>query len=89
MTPELEILNRLVKEVAALREQVKTLTSPGQLRSKHWTVSQVCDFLNISKNHCYKIAPQIGGRKIGSGPKAEWRFKPELVESFQLNRGTR
>jgi hypothetical protein len=85
-TNELEILNNLTRQVALLNQKIDQFTSPGRLRSRHWTVKQVCDFLNISKNHCYKIAPRIGGHKIGTGPKAEWRFKPELVENFRLTK---
>jgi len=75
-----EKLNKLLAEVQGLKSQIAVLTGPGKLRQKFWTAQQVMDFLAItSRTTLYRHAKDLGGHKVGR----QWRFKPDLVESFR------
>jgi len=80
MNPTDELLKKLLAEVRDLKAKVEVLTGPGKLRQKFWTAEQTMDFLAItSRTTLYRHAKDLGGHKVGR----QWRFKPELVETFR------
>jgi hypothetical protein len=46
-----------------------------------WVDAQaVADYLATDRDFVYRNARELGGRKLGAGPKAPWRFKLALVD---------
>jgi hypothetical protein len=43
------------------------------------TVDDVAEMLAMSRDFVYQHAAELGGRKLGTGPKAPWRFRLEDV----------
>jgi hypothetical protein len=42
---------------------------------------QVALYLGADREWVYRLARELDGRKLGSGPKAPWRFKLALVDA--------
>ena len=52
---------------------------PGQLPSTLVGVEAVATYLNVSRDFVYGHAAELGGRKLGTGPKAPWRFRNAML----------
>jgi len=78
-----DLIKELIRKVDLLEQKINIFTGPAKLREKFWTTKQVCEFLSLNRNTVYKYADQLGGHKIGTGDKTEWRFKPEMVMNFE------
>ena len=45
------------------------------------TLDQVAELLSVSRGYVYEHAAELGGRRLGTGPKARLRFSLEDVEA--------
>lgn len=82
MSPEIKAV---MKRLDRLERKIDLVTGGNRLREKRWNVEDVCKFLKISRNHCYRIALDLGGVKTSKHKKSEWRFNPLVVEKFNRN----
>jgi hypothetical protein len=44
-------------------------------------VKTIARMLSVTPSFVYEHAPELGGRKVGTGPKAPWRFDPEQARA--------
>lgn len=60
------------EQAASLRAQ---LSVPA--REREWlTADELAEHLGVSREFVYAHADELGGRRIGNGPKPRWRFPP-------------
>jgi hypothetical protein len=51
--------------------------------------AQVADLLHVERGFVYARKDELGAIKLGSGPKARLRFRPEAVEEYLAHRKLR
>jgi len=60
----------------------RSLTRSNGLRplQPYLTPDQVAELLSVTRGYVYEHAAELGGRRLGSGPKARLRFRLEDIE---------
>jgi len=60
----------------------RALTRSNGLRplQPYLTPDQVAELLSVTRGYVYEHAAELGGRRLGSGPKARLRFRLEDIE---------
>jgi hypothetical protein len=66
-----------------LSQRLDELTPPPPPQG--WmTTRQKADQLGTKQAYVRRHAPELGGRKLGSGPQGRWRFPPSATEAGEL-----
>lgn len=69
----IEAVARRVAEL--LRDE--TPTQPGAL-----TADEVAERLGVSRDHVYRHAAELGGKRMGDGPRARLRFPVDAINRY-------
>lgn len=70
-------------QVEDLRWQLGVVTGGSDLID----AAAVAKCLGVSREHVYEHAEELGGQKIGNGPKSHWRFDPAKLRSPEVTGG--
>lgn len=67
------------ESVRAVAEQICELLAGAPLSAELIDASEVARRFNVSRDYVYEHQAELGGVKLGKGPKARLRFDPERV----------
>ena len=77
------VLELTEAQEAEVREQLgesKSRTHPGfEQPESMLDVAEVAERLRVSRDYVYAHARDLGGEKLGTSPKAPWRFNPNTL----------
>lgn len=84
-------LDALAARIAAALEGTPTTTPATAAAERQSLVSaaELARLLSVSRQTVYGLARELGGERVGTGPRARWRFDPDAArERMRCLRGS-
>ena len=70
------------REIEAIAQRVADLLTGYSHGPKLVTVAEVAEWLGVSRDYVYEHAEDLGGFRLGDGPKAPLRFDRDRVSEW-------
>jgi excisionase family DNA binding protein len=84
LSPRVEALAERIADLAAQRVLAALAERPPM--SDELDAAAVAELLGVTRSTVYGLADELGGYRIGDGPRARLRFQREAVDAYKARR---